>query len=151
MPDLEPPVLTYRTANLSDAAWLAEWNRMLIQDEGHRNQMTVPQLEMRMRNWLSGKYQATIFEHQKQVVGYALFRLRPSSVYLRQFFVHSHHRGRGLGREAIRVLLREVWPRNLAVVVEALMHNNTAREFWKSIGFKEYSVVLEMLPLERPV
>lgn len=34
----------------------------LIQDEGHRNRMTVAELEQRMRGWIAGEYRAVIFE-----------------------------------------------------------------------------------------
>lgn len=149
MSNTKQPALKQRPATLSDASWLGEWNAMLIRDEGHRNIMTVPELEMRMRNWLSGKYQAVVFELQGAVVAYALYRIRPSSVYLRQFFVHPRHRGKGVGREAMRILSRDVWPRNLSVVVDVLLHNEQAREFWKAVGFQDYSIAMERLPEER--
>lgn len=50
-----------RFAADSDLDLLAEWNYQLIQDEGHRNPMTVPELRERMRDWLAGEYQAMIF------------------------------------------------------------------------------------------
>ena len=49
--DLE---LTWREALASDLGLLADWNQQLIRDEGHRNRMTVAQLEERMRLWLKG-------------------------------------------------------------------------------------------------
>ena len=38
--------MKHRLANLSDVAWLADWNHQLIRDEGARNSMTVPELDM---------------------------------------------------------------------------------------------------------
>jgi hypothetical protein len=46
--------LNYRRATLNDCSLLAELNHQLIRDEGHRNKMTVPELEQRMRGWLTG-------------------------------------------------------------------------------------------------
>ena len=66
--------MTFRQATLEDCAVLARLNHELIQDEGHRNRMTVTELENRMRGWLSGEYRATIFEENGEVVSYALFR-----------------------------------------------------------------------------
>lgn len=38
--------MTFRLATLDDCRLLAELNHQLIQDEGHRNRMTVPALEL---------------------------------------------------------------------------------------------------------
>jgi ribosomal protein S18 acetylase RimI-like enzyme len=141
--------LKYRFAQLSDAAWLAEWNHQLIRDEGHRNPMTIPKLEMRMRRWLGGEYQAMIFEQDDRVVAYALYRPGENAIHLRHFFVHRQHRNKGIGQEAMRILLTGIWPKDRRVVVEALVQNFSAREFWKTIGFKEYSIALEILPADR--
>jgi GNAT superfamily N-acetyltransferase len=141
--------MKYRLANLSDVAWLADWNHQLIRDERHRNLMTVTELEMRMRGWLSGEYQAMVFEVEDRVAAYALYRQGRNSVHLRHFFVHQQHRGKGIGEAAIGILLNEVWPKNLRVIVEALVHNLTAQEFWKAAGFKEYSIRLEIMPENR--
>src|SRR5437870_9469274 len=46
--------MTYRHATLDDCPLLAELNCQLIRDEGHRNRMTLPELEQRMRGWLAG-------------------------------------------------------------------------------------------------
>jgi hypothetical protein len=45
--------MTFHRATQDDCALLAELNHRLILDEGHRNRMTVPELEQRMRGWLS--------------------------------------------------------------------------------------------------
>jgi hypothetical protein len=47
--------MTFRLASVDDCRLLAEMNHQLIQDEGHRNKMTVAELERRMRGWLSGE------------------------------------------------------------------------------------------------
>jgi len=60
--------LTFRPATLDDCGLLAELNHQLIQDEGHRNPMTVPQLEQRMQGFIQGEYRAVIFEDGGEVV-----------------------------------------------------------------------------------
>ena len=79
--------MTFRQATTDDCALLAELNHQLIQDEGHRNRMTVPELEQRMKGWLSGEYRAVLFKEGNEVVAYALFREQPEEIYLRQLFV----------------------------------------------------------------
>src|SRR6266581_6045070 len=102
-------LMRYRLASAQDCPMLAVLNAQLIQDEGHRNPMTVAQLEDRMREWLtSGEYQALLWEDHHEVVAYALFRETTAEVYLRQFFVVRHRRREGIGRQAIAALLTQV-------------------------------------------
>jgi hypothetical protein len=66
--------MNFRLATSGDCALLAELNHQLFRDEGHRNCMTVPALEQRMRSWLSSDYAAVIFGDPGEVVAYALYR-----------------------------------------------------------------------------
>ena len=50
--------LEFRYAADSDVPWLAKMNQELIQDEGHRNKMTLPELEQRMSDFLKNEYDA---------------------------------------------------------------------------------------------
>ncbi len=47
-----------RQANLADSHILTKLNQQLIRDEGHRNRMTLTELEARMQEWLVGEYEA---------------------------------------------------------------------------------------------
>src|SRR5271155_4929903 len=97
--------MTFRIATLDDCRLLAEMNHQLLQDEVHRNRfMTLPQLEDRMRSFLSSEYRAVIFDDKGQAVAYALYREQPEEIYLRQFFVARDHRRRGLSRRAMEIL-----------------------------------------------
>src|SRR5690349_3385575 len=96
--------MTIRAATLDDCRRLAELNHQLIRDEGHRNPMTIPQLEQRMRGWLSGEYRAMIYEDGGEVVAYALFREQAEEIYLRQLFVIRNRRSQGIGRRAVNML-----------------------------------------------
>ncbi len=136
--------LEHRAATTADVAILGLMNRHLIEDEGHRNRMSVTQLETRMRATLEDGYTATIFELGAQVVAYALWRKEPEWVYLRQFFVTREVRRRGVGRQAIRVLADRVWPPNMRVRVNVLIGNQAGLEFWRGVGFEDYLITLEM-------
>jgi predicted acetyltransferase len=138
--------MTFRAATSDDCPQLAELNHELIQDEGHRNQMTVPELEQRMRGWLSSDYRAVIFEHAGHVVAYALFREQSDEIYVRQFFVIRGHRRHGLGRRAFDLLRSEFWPKHKRLTVEVLTDNHRAISFWHAVGFKDYALRLEILP-----
>jgi GNAT superfamily N-acetyltransferase len=96
--------LNYRRATLSDCVRLAELNHQLIHDEGHRNRMTVPELEQRMKGWLASEYAAILFENDGEVVAYALYREQPEEIYLRQLFVTRNRRRKGIGREVVKIL-----------------------------------------------
>ena len=141
--------MIYRSATLHDSPLLAQLNFQLIQDEGHRNSMTVPQLEERMRVWLRSEYDAMLFEQEADILAYALYRRESSQVYLRQFFVVPQHRRQGVGRRAMSMLLNKIWPKDRRILVEVLCQNTAATAFWKSVGFQEYSLALEILPESR--
>ena len=138
--------MNFRRATLKDGAALAELNHQLIHDEGHRNPMTVPELEQRMRAWLASEYAAVIFEKGAEVVAYALYREQPEEIHLRQLFVVRNRRRRGLGRQAMEMLRSKIWPRNKRLTVDVLVQNTVAIAFWRAVGYKDYSLTLEILP-----
>ena len=140
--------MEYRFATDSDLDLLAEWNHQLIRDEGHRNPMTVPELRERMRGWLGGEYKAVIFGPEADPVAYALYRETATEVYLRQLFVRRDRRREGIGRAAMEVLRSQVWPRRKRLTVEVLTANLRAVAFWRSIGYKDYCLTLEIMPTE---
>jgi ribosomal protein S18 acetylase RimI-like enzyme len=138
--------MTIRVATLDDCRRLAELNHELIRDEGHRNPMTIPQLEQRMMGWLSGEYRAMIYEDGGEVVAYALFREQAEEIYLRQLFVIRNRRSQGIGRRAVDMLRSEVWPKTKRLTVEVLVANERAVSFWRSVGYSDYALSLEILP-----
>lgn len=125
---------------------LAPLNAQLIRDEGHRNSMTIAQLEQRMVGWLRGEYQAVIFELASLVIGYALFRREPEHVYLQQLFVDAAHRRRGVARAALRWLWRNAWADAPRIRIDVLVGNRDGQAFWRAVGFREYCVTMEMEP-----
>lgn len=137
--------LTWREAQETDIGLLADWNHQLIRDEGHRNPMTVDQLAERMKKWLSGEYRAILFS-EVAPVAYALFRVDPELIYLRQLFVSSDRRRSGIGRAAFEILRGEVWPPGVRLTVDVLCQNRGAVDFWRSVGYQDYCLTLEIMP-----
>jgi predicted acetyltransferase len=138
--------MTFRQSTLADCALLANLNHQLIRDEGHRNRMTLPELEQRMRGWLSSEYAAVIFEDGQEVVAYALYREQAEEVFLRQFFVVRHRRRQGLGRQAFEILRSRVWPTNKRLTVDVLVHNTAAIAFWRAVGYRDYCPTRGIMP-----
>lgn len=137
--------MLFRTATPDDVPLLAQFNHHLIQDEGHHNPMTVPELAERMHEWLqSGVYTAVIFEQDPQTpVAYALYRDDGDSIYLRQFFVNRLYRRQGIGRVAIELLLTRVLPTHKPVRLEVLVHNTRGHQFWQAVGFVDYAITMQ--------
>ena len=138
--------MKFRAATLDDCSRLAELNHQLIRDEGHRNPMTVPELEQRMRSWLTGEYRAIIFEDAGEVVAYALFREQPQEIYLRQLFVVRHRRSQRIGRRAVEILRTQIWSKGKRLTVDVLVTNKRAISFWHSVGYSDYALSLEIMP-----
>jgi predicted acetyltransferase len=143
--------MNFRRATLDDCALLAELNRQLIRDEGHRNKMSVPELEQRMKGWLATDYSAVIFEDDGKVVAHALYCEQPEEIYLRQLFVVRNRRRKGIGSEALKILRTKIWPADRRLTVAVLVENTAAVAFWRSAGYKDYCLTLEILPKNKNI
>ncbi len=135
--------MEYRDATIADTPILAAMNRQLILDEGHRNAMTLTELETRLSGWLSGDYRAVLFETGGEAVGYALFRREPDFVYLRQLFVRAEHRRKGIAGTALAWLRENAWADAPRVRMDVLIGNTGAIAFWRAVGFKDYCLTME--------
>ena len=140
--------MNYRFATEDDLDLLAEWNHQLIRDEGHRNSMTILQLRERMQDWLAGASKALLFYKTSDPGAYAVYREDAKEVYLRQFFVIRSARHQGIGREAVNVLQKHIWPPDKRLLVEVLTANVSAVAFWRSVGYSDYCLTLEITPKE---
>ena len=138
--------MNFRHATSKDCALLAELNHQLIRDEGHRNPMTVSELEQRMQGWLASEYAAVIFEDNEGVAAYALYCEQPEEIYLRQLFVVRNRRRQGVGRQAMELLRTRIWPKHKRLTVQVLVQNEAAVAFWRAMGYRDYSLALEILP-----
>jgi GNAT superfamily N-acetyltransferase len=135
--------LTMQFAERADVGLLAEWNHQLIEDEGHSNPMSLAELAQRMRVWLQTDYRGVIF-WEGEPVAYALYRKTDGQVHLRQFFVRRDRRRQGIGRRAIALLRHDVWPKDVRLTVDVLCSNLPAVAFWRSVGYRDYSLTLDM-------
>jgi len=131
--------LTWRRATRRDLPLLVEWNRRLVVDERawKCTAKDLPFLRRRMRRWLAGPYRAVLFLRGGIPVAYALYRRRENGLYLRQFYVDRPFRRRGLGQEAVRLLLGRILPKGHDLSVDVLLHNKPGMGFWHSAGFKD--------------
>jgi predicted acetyltransferase len=138
--------MNFRRATVNDCTLLAELNHQLIRDEGHRNKMTVSELEQRIKDWLVSEYAAVIFEMDGEIVAYALYREQSEEIYLRQLFVARNQRRKGIGRKAVEILRTKIWPANKRLTVDVLLKNTAAIAFWRAVGYKDYCLALEIMP-----
>jgi ribosomal protein S18 acetylase RimI-like enzyme len=140
--------MRYRFATPDDVPLLTKMNRQLVEDEQHRNRFKPEAwFEERMRGFLTGDYTAVMFEEGDAVVGYVLYRNHPDhadTIYIRQVFVDRERRGQGMGTQMIRLLRNEILPADKRVTIDALITNQRAIEFYRAIGFKDYSLELEI-------
>ncbi|MEQ8789218.1 MAG: GNAT family N-acetyltransferase [Pirellulaceae bacterium] len=133
-----------RFATIDDAPLLAEMNRQLIEDEGHRNAMSLEQLQARMLAWLAGEYRAVVFTSEGEKAGYALFRSETEYLYLRQFFITSERRRKGLGRAAMAWLRENALDGAVRIRLDVLIGNEAGIAFWRSVGFEDYCLTMEL-------
>jgi GNAT superfamily N-acetyltransferase len=137
--------IKFRQGTEIDFDLLAEWNHQLIADEGHRNPMNVAELRKRMGDWIKGEHAAIIFSESEDLA-YALFKETDSEIYLRQFFVRRDRRREGIGRDAMNILFNRVWPKKKRLTVDVLAANASGIAFWRSVGFHDYCLSLEIPP-----
>ncbi|WAC27536.1 GNAT family N-acetyltransferase [Ancylobacter sp. SL191] len=142
---------TLRPAEPADLPLIARMNRALILDEGHRNPMTLDQLEERARGFLaSADWRIDLIEQAGCIAGFATWRweediAEPSGqrIYLRQFFIAQEARGAGVGRRAFELLMAERFPAGARILLEVLHSNPKGQAFWARMGFGPYAVHLE--------
>ena len=139
--------MKWRAVGPEESTNLASLNSQLIEDEGHRDSLTVPELRERMTEWLTaGGYQAVLWEESGEPLAYALYCETDTEVYLRQFFVVRHRRRKGIGGRAIHTLFSEIWPSDKRWTVSVLVANTAALAFWRAMGYVDYDLTLEIMP-----
>jgi ribosomal protein S18 acetylase RimI-like enzyme len=62
------------------------------------------------------------------------------------FFVARDKRCGGIGRECVKILFSQVWPKDKRITVDVLCQNEGAIAFWRAIGFTDYCLALEIYP-----
>lgn len=137
-------MLVFRIATQADVSLLAAMNERLMRDEGNRSRLTRQSLEPRMSRWLAGDYTAAIFSLDREPIGYALWKPKSDHVHLRQYYVEPAFRRKGYGKAGIELLMNNVWGEFARVRLEVLVGNEAGLSFWKSIGFEDYCVTMEL-------
>ncbi|MGL4610819.1 MAG: GNAT family N-acetyltransferase [Trueperaceae bacterium] len=143
-------MITLRRATTHDVSTLAHMNQRLIQDEGGTNPMTLPQLESRIRIWLSSEWKGELFFYGSTPIGYVIYRFQRSefegreTVYIRHYYIEREYRELGYGRVALQKLQSERLPRDITIYLEVLSHNSRGRAFWEAVGFEEYSITMRL-------
>jgi hypothetical protein len=61
-------------------------------------------------------------------------------------FVRRDRRRKGTGQEANEILRYQLWPRHKRLTVEVLTANVPAVAFWRSVGYRDYCLTLEITP-----
>ncbi len=55
-------------------------------------------------------------------------------------------RRQGIGRQALEILRSTIWPANKRLTVDVLVQNTAAVAFWRTVGYNDYCLTLEILP-----
>lgn len=141
-----------RSASQNDLPLIADMNRRLIEDEGSRNPMTLPQLEARLARWMREGMEVCLFEEGGEPCGYCIYAIAPDSYFpelpiahIRHFFISRGRRNEGLGAEALERLLETRLPAQCRVTLDVLATNARGARFWEKMGFAPYSASLVRL------
>ena len=129
-------------ATVGDAPLLAPLNKRLIEDEGHPNPITVPELAGRMAGWLAGEYTAYLVREDDAIAAYALYRDDGDAYYLRHLYVERGFRRRGIATQLLDWLYAHVWT-DKPVRLEVLAHNAGAIAFYEAYGFAVWCLSME--------
>jgi ribosomal protein S18 acetylase RimI-like enzyme len=138
-------------AKNTDVDLLAQLNRQLDEDEPHPYPLPLPALTERMKRWIgTGEYDVLLFRNGDQLIGYAVWRAEELGSYLRHFFICRDRRGQGWGRAAVQLLCRDVFPKDRPLNLDVATGNKAGLAFWRSIGFRDFSIGMELKAGEEP-
>ncbi|MFM0305228.1 GntR family transcriptional regulator [Paraburkholderia sediminicola] len=143
--------LKLRAHQREDLPLLARMNRELADDEGHRNPMSVAQLEERFTRFIDQEgWSVDLFTLDDEVIGYATHRYEPNPaepcgrhIYLRHFYIVRHRRRGGTGHVAFDELVRERFRPGERIFLEAIENNPGGKIFWLRTGFTAYGTIME--------
>jgi GNAT superfamily N-acetyltransferase len=145
--------VTIQAAQPSQFELLARMNKALIEDEGHRNPMSVDELRKRFERFVSTEgYSLDVILWRDEVVGFATYRQEPDNaeacgyhIHLRQFYISRGVRGRGIGSLAFESLMSARFKRGERIFLNVLETNPRGKEFWKKMGFRPYDTTMEQV------
>jgi soluble lytic murein transglycosylase-like protein len=138
--------IRYRYAGAADVLLLARLNVQLVEEGADFGTTDLGWLQRRMRRWLGdGHNRAVLFEDERgRLLAYALYKEDAAEIYLRQFLVLRAARRRGVGREAFALLRSRIWSADKRLTLEVLAANGSAYRFWRSLGYRDCAVTLEI-------
>lgn len=135
-----------------DLPLLARMNRQLADDEGHRNAMTLEELEARFGQFVEQAWRIDLFLMDAEVIGYALHRYEPDPVeptgrrvHLRQFYIVRDRRLTGAPRLAFRHLVKQRFSARERIYLDVIENNPGGKLFWSRNGFTPYGTIMEYL------
>jgi len=136
-----------------DFGLLARMNRELADDEGHRNPMSVAQLEQRFERFVDQEgWSVDLFLLDEEIIGYAAHRREPDlaepsgeRIHLRQFYIVRHRRRGGAGHVAFEELVRARFDAGRRIYLEVIENNPGGKIFWLRTGFTPYSTIMEQV------
>lgn len=129
----------------SELYLLVQLNRQLDEDEPHPYPLPLSALSERMARWIrNGEYDVLLFRSGDQLIGYAVWRAEEFGTYLRHFFICRDRRRQGWGRAAMQLLCRDVFPKDRPVNIDATVGNKAGIAFWHAIGFRDFSLGMEL-------
>ena len=132
-------------AKRAEVPLLAELNRQLDEDEPHPYPLPPTALDERMARWIeTGEYEVLLFRRGKHVAGYTAWRMEDRGVYVRHFFICRDQRRQGLGRAAMKLLCRDVFPKDAPIQTDAVIGNKGGIAFWHAIGFRDFGLSMEL-------
>lgn len=144
--------IAIRRADTADAAVLAQMNDRLVTDQGSASSWSPGKFQRRFEEWLrTGEWQVDVVVEDYQIVGYAVYQERrdyyyesKTVTYLRQFYIDRDHRGQGVGREALSVLVETRFRKGQSVAVDVVATNPGGHGFWSKMGFSPYYTQMTM-------
>jgi len=145
------PQLDIRPCAAADLDLLARMNRELIEDEGHRNPMTLPELKERFERFLSHEgWSVDVVIEAGEIAGFATHRYEPDNaepsgmrVHLRQFYIVRSKRRSGIGQRALELLIRTRFKEGDRIFLEVIQTNPGGKAFWSRTGFAPYGTIME--------
>jgi len=145
-----PGRIVIRPHGPEDLGLLARMNRELIEDQAHRNPMSVDQLKDRFQRFAREGWAIDLFERDGEVIGYAVHRYEPDPaepsgrrVFLRQFFIARHCRRGGAGTAALKELMRARFQAGDRIFLDVIETNPGGKAFWSRTGFTPYATIME--------
>ncbi len=132
------------TARQDDLTILAMMYKQLRIDAKYRTHLSLEKLQEKMNAFITeDAWIASLFRHERQVIGYCLWQEKSDAVYIRQFWIMRSQRRQGYGRECFSKLQKEVW-KGKRLKLEVLYHNKRGESFWHAMGFTPYAITYEL-------